>query len=114
MPSKDTNYEIAERLGRVGAARTEPKHLRLMGGYCVFAAAVLLGVNAHAWSSGEIWPKALVIAPAVLLLGTWLLVDAVALANGARRHQKAILWACIGVGSLAGFGVLYALTGRLF
>jgi hypothetical protein len=111
----ERNYEVADRLTRLGNGKSaQPKHLRMMGGYLLFAAAFLAGINVYSWTKNELWPKALVIAPAVFLLGVWLLFDAKALANGTRQHQKAILWACIGIGSTVGFGVLHSLTGRFF
>jgi hypothetical protein len=114
-PSHERNYEMADRLARLGnGTTTQPKHLRVMGAYLLFATTFLAGINVYSWSHDELWPKALVIAPAVLLLGVWLLVDAKALASGTRRHQKPILWACIGGGSAIGLAILHALTGRFF
>jgi hypothetical protein len=114
-PSQDRDYEMADRVARLGnAAAPQPKHLRVMGAYLLFAATFLAGINVYSWSHDELWPKALVIAPAVLLLAVWLLVDAKALAAGTRQHQKPILWACIGGGSAIGVAILHALTGRFF
>ncbi|AKU96283.1 hypothetical protein AKJ09_02947 [Labilithrix luteola] len=86
----------------------------MMGAYLLLAGAVCIGINAHAWTTKELWPKALVVAPAMLLLGSWLLFDARALARGSRQQHKAILCACVGAGSLLGAGIVHALTGRFF
>ena len=114
MERAPRDSEIAGRLPRLGMDGTQPKHLRIMGGYLLFATAVLAGINMHSWSDGRLWPKALIIAPALLLLGVWLLVDANALTSGTRRHQKPILWACIGIGSVVGLAILHTLTGSFF
>ena len=110
--SSPRDHEMAGRARRLGnGAPLGAKHLRVLGGYCLFAGAFLGGVNVVSWSNHELWPKALVLAPSVLLLAFWLLLDAEALAAGKRRHQKAILWSCIAAGSAAGLALLRALTG---
>ena len=91
-----------------------PRHLRFIGGYFLFAFAVLAGVNVYSWRSGQLWPKALIIAPSVLFIGLWLLVDARALVAGTRRHQRAFVWAFILAGTGTGIAILHALTGRFF
>jgi hypothetical protein len=111
----DSNHEMADRVARLGNGKPiRAKHLRIMGGYLLFAATVFAGLNVYAWQHGELWTKPLVIAPAVLLLGLWLVLDARALAAGTRKSQKPILWACIAGGSAVGFAIIYALTGSLF
>lgn len=74
---------------------------------------VLMG-SVIAWRSGTLWPRALILAPSVLLLGLWMVLDASALADSRRRHQRAILWAAIIVGTGVGVSVLHHLTGRFF
>ena len=113
LPKRDD--EIARRVARLGNGKSvEPKHLRIMGAYLLFAAAFLAGINVYSWTERELWPKALVIAPAVLLLAVWLLLDAKALAAGTRQRQRWILWGCIAGGSALGLAILRTLTGRFF
>jgi hypothetical protein len=114
-PSDQSDHELADRLARLGNGNpVGPGQFRMMGGYCLFAAAFLGGVNVYSWTKGELWPKALVLAPSALLLGSWLLFDAKALSAGTRRHQKPILWGCIGIGSALGLAILHTLTGSFF
>ena len=106
---------MARRVGQLAPGTTVlPRHLRIAGGYCVFAFAVLAGINVYSWRNNELWPKALIISPAVLLIGVWLLVDAKALAAGTRTRQRVIVWACVLLGTGLGVGVLHHLTGRFF
>jgi hypothetical protein len=112
VETSEKNDLMAQRVGRFMPGKPVlPKHLRLIGGYFLFAFSFLAGVNVYSWQKHELWPNALIIAPSVLLLGVWMLIDATALAAGSRRHQRAILWACIVLGSGVGMTILHELTG---
>lgn len=81
----------------------QPKGLRMLGAYLLLASAVCVALDA----SG-LWSTALVIAPALALLGLWLLLDARALAHGEHR----LFWVLVGTSSMLGAGILGALTTR--
>jgi hypothetical protein len=114
MEEKNLKDEtMAHRVGTLmPGEQVLPKHVRMAGGYCLFAACFFAGVNAYAWQRRELWPSVLVITPAVLLFGLWLLFDGNALARGTRSQQRIILWACILVGCGLGEAIHYQLTGR--
>jgi hypothetical protein len=115
MNEHGDDLDMATRVGRLtGGKQVTARHLRFAGGYCIFACGAFAGLNTYAWQSRTLYPPTIVIGPAVLLIGLWLLLDAEALAARSRRRQRGILWAGLGIGCALGSAVMHALTGSFF
>jgi hypothetical protein len=116
LPHAEPN-SVGSRMSRLTGgdpSKIAPKHVRMMGGYCVFAASAFAGLNIYTvFSDGTLWPKTVLLFPTLLLLGLWMLIDAKALAAEQRGFRPG-LWICIGVGSAFGMAILRTMTGRWF
>jgi hypothetical protein len=101
------DYTVIEHVQRlVGTPRVRPRDVRLAG-----VAFILGAVGASALELTSLWenrwhPKIWGLIPLLVSMGLWWIVDASALAEGRRAHQRELIGACVVLGIVVGVAAL--------
>jgi hypothetical protein len=91
---RERDFTIASQVARISNTDdVRPKHVRLAGvAYLLGASMCFVFTLGHISFERRFFPTLLLLIPVLAVLGAWHLLDAKALAEGRRRHQKLILW----------------------